>query len=292
MNGFGRAYKKVIAEGKISDNKISMAIDRHVLVVIRYNTHGERLAMADRLCGVFAYGVTKAGNPCIRVYEYEGDTTTFVPGWKLIRIDRIIAWHETKRTFDSPPKNTGNGEFNPNGDNSMSIVYKIAKFGEENVETPNGVQPKTNMSAIGKVSKKQYAQKADAETKAKIGLKPYSAETQVNSNEPKTADSVNSEYPGKRRMKTDTETAMDSLRKQLENPEKIDLSKFDKENRTKTQDLSKSQDGQPSDENTDAYSTEYPGKKIRKTDTETAMDYLRRQLENPEKIDLTKVPKR
>lgn len=122
--------------GTISSNKINLAIDRHKIVVIRYNTHGEDEARGNRHCGVFAYGTTKAGNDCIRVYEYKGDTTSFVPGWKLIRIDRIISWHETSKTYDEAPDG-----FNTTGDNSMSSVYKVAEF-KHSAIPEFGSQPK------------------------------------------------------------------------------------------------------------------------------------------------------
>lgn len=295
MSLLGRIYKKVLQEARASENKIEQVIDRHNLVIIRYNTHGEHAAMGNRLCGVFAYGTTKAGNPCIRVFEYEGDTTTFVPGWKLIRLDRILAWFPTKRTVSSPP----NDLFNPNGDNSMSMVYKVAKFdGVPSTTIPQGTKP-TTASTVKTGQSKQQQQKQNTDfKKAQQGLKPYTQQTQTTpSNEPKTVQNtttgtkerlgLGAKYADKPTMKTDTENAMDYLRKQLDNPQKIDLSKFGKQqnvkqaNPTAQQPIPKQGVGQ-----------QYANKPFRKTDTENAMDYLRKQLDNPEKIDLNKIPKK
>lgn len=305
MSLLGRIYKKVLQEARASENKIEQAIDRHNLVIIRYNTHGEHVAMANRLCGVFAYGTTKAGNPCIRVFEYEGDTTTFVPGWKLIRLDRILAWFPTKRTVSSPP----NDLFNPNGDNSMSMVYKVAKFdGIPNTTIPQGTKPTTASSVkTGQTKQQQQKQNTDFK-KAQQGLKPYTQQAQTTpSNEPKTVQNtvtktkerlgLGGKYADKPTMKTDTENAMDYLRRQLDNPQKIDLSKFNRKpqgNTTynTTQNVKQSTPTAQQPMQRQGIGQQYANKPFRKTDTENAMDYLRKQLENPEKIDLNKIPKK
>lgn len=302
MNLFERAYKELMLEGKVSVNKINLAMDRHRLVVIRYNTHGEQVAMADRLCGIFAYGVTKRGNECIRVFEYKGDTTTFVPGWKLIRLDRIISWRETKKTISSPPTDTGVGEFNPNGDNSMSIVYKVAKFDNIPVSVPQGNEPKTVNNIKGASSKQQQKQNFDYK-KVADGLKPYQTNQTTLSNEPKTAQDVkgskpskdwndiNNMYANNPLTKTDTEKAIDYLRRQLDNPTKIDLSKYNKNIKPKVQ-PSTTQTQKPESETPAGLEPQYANVPLKKTDTENAMEYLRKQLENPEKIDLSRIPKK
>ena len=302
MNPFERAYKQLMLEGKVSVDKINLAMDRHRLVVIRYNTHGKQVAMADRLCGIFAYGVTKAGNECIRVFEYKGDTTTFVPGWKLIRLDRIISWRETKKRISSPPMNTGVGEFNPNGDNSMSIVYKVAKFDNIPVSVPNGNNPITTNSLKGGSLKQQQKQYFDTK-KAEDGLKPYHTKQTTLSNEPKTAQDVkgsksprnwgdiNNMYANNPLTKTDTEKAIDYLRRQLDNPTKIDVSKYGKNYSPKTQ-PAPTQNKKPETETPVGLEPQYANVPLKKTDTENAMEYLRKQLENPEKIDLSRVPKK
>ena len=299
MNGLGRAYNQLLLESKVSENKINFAIDKHKLVVIRYNTHGEWVAIADRLCGVFAYGMTKAGNPCIRVFEYQGDTTTFVPGWKLIRLDRIISWHETKRTFSGIPGNPTIGEFNPDGDNSMSIVYKVAQFNGQPVPLPQDNTPKTsNVVKTGTPSKAQQQKRQDDAQKAQDGLKPYQQGTQETpTNEPKTAQDgkgkervgLDTKYANKPTMKTDTERAIDYLRRQLNEPEKIDVSKYAK---FPKQAQEPQQTKEPQEKERVGIGTQYADKPTMKTDTENALEYLRKQLENPKKIDLSKLPKK
>ena len=122
----------------------------------------------------------------------------------------------------------------------MSMVYKVAKFdGVPSTTMPKGTKPTTASSLkTGQTRQQKQKQETDLE-KAKQGLKPYTQQTQTApSNEPKTVQNtatgakerlgLGTKYSDKPTMKTDTENAMDYLRKQLENPEKIDLSKIAK----------------------------------------------------------------
>ena len=118
----------------VSNDDINHAIDGHKYVVINYEgtdgTHNGK-----RMIQPVAFGCTTAGHPVIRAYENFGDTKTAVPRWKFLRVDRISSWRETDKTFDEPAE-----LFNPYDDKTMSIVYNIAKFGDEEDElssTPN-----------------------------------------------------------------------------------------------------------------------------------------------------------
>lgn len=117
----------ILYEG-VSNDKINNAINKHKYVVINYEgtdgTHN-----GSRMIQPVAFGCTSAGHPVIRAYENFGDTKTSVPKWKYLRVDRISSWRETDKTFNEPA-----ALFNPNGDKTMSIVYNIAKFGNENDE--------------------------------------------------------------------------------------------------------------------------------------------------------------
>jgi phage FluMu protein gp41 len=96
--------------------------------------------------------------------------------------------------------------------------------------------------------------------------------------------------------KTDTERGMENLRKQLENPRKIDLSQFDKKKHQQELDQLRQKIGNEGermnfgDFNRKLTEPEQP--ELYKTDTERGMENLRKQLENPRKIDLDKIPRR
>ena len=140
---------KIMLNESVSINDVEDAIDNHKRIIINYHSKGEDKNTGARVIEVYAYGLTKAGNPVIRSFQPFGDTTTRVPSWKFFRLDRISAWQPTEQTFNRPADfyYKGLGEFNPNGDETMSVVYKIAKFGNENIFEPTKdnekSQPKT-----------------------------------------------------------------------------------------------------------------------------------------------------
>lgn len=114
--------EKVEIKKNINVDNINKAIDDKIRIKIFYRGD-KNIAAGQRTIEVYAYGLSSAGNPVMRAFQLAGDTQTEMPDWKLFRIDRISRWVETNQRFDQPrPK------FNPNGDRSMSTVYKIAKF--------------------------------------------------------------------------------------------------------------------------------------------------------------------
>ncbi|MBP5457490.1 MAG: hypothetical protein J6Y37_13440 [Paludibacteraceae bacterium] len=125
----GRLLREILDES-VSVADIDDALSNHKRVLINYHTDGADDATGARIIEVYAYGLTKAGNPVIRAFQPYGDTTTRVPSWKFFRIDRISAWKDTGQVFTRPASDLykGLGEFNPNGDETMSTVYKVASF--------------------------------------------------------------------------------------------------------------------------------------------------------------------
>lgn len=73
-----------------------------------------------------AYGLSTAGNPVVRAFQPQGDTSTDVPAWKFFRIDRIGSW-ETDKSRNFNPKDL-NG-FNEKGDEQMKTLYAISPIG-------------------------------------------------------------------------------------------------------------------------------------------------------------------
>lgn len=84
-----------------------------------------------RIIEPVTYGLSKSGNPVIRAFQPFGDTKTKVPHWKMFRLDKIENWKPFKNShFKEPPQSQWNvvGQYNPNGDKSMSTVYLSANF--------------------------------------------------------------------------------------------------------------------------------------------------------------------
>ena len=153
-----RIYNSLLLTESVGVDEVNDALDNHKRVIINYRSKGEDKNTGARVIEVYAYGLTKAGNPCIRAFQPYGDTTSRVPSWKFFRLDRIIEWKPTEQTFDRPAdfyyKNLGN--FNPNGDETMSVVYKVAKFGNNQI-------PQVSVNDDPKTKEDVY--KTDGETR-------------------------------------------------------------------------------------------------------------------------------
>lgn len=121
-------FEQLILETS-SRESINDAINRKYRVNIYY-AGDDNTAAGKRHIEVYAFGLTKAGNPVIRAFQLFGDTKTVIPEWKLFRLDRITRWEPTRFQFYTPVNERGTGiaPFNPNGDGSMSTVYNIAQF--------------------------------------------------------------------------------------------------------------------------------------------------------------------
>ena len=126
-------YKELLSEN-VSLDKVNDAIDNTYEVMINYHSNGEDIATGERVIQPVAYGLTKSGNPVIRAFQPYGDTTSKVPSWKFFRLDRISFWKGLYNNKFKEPPGTYNaeGNFNKNGDKTMSIVYKIANFNNSN----------------------------------------------------------------------------------------------------------------------------------------------------------------
>ena len=131
MTLFEEIVNTILTED-VEIGKVNDAIDRTYEVKINYLSDGDDSASGERIIQPVAYGLTKAGNPVIRAFQPYGDTKTKTPAWKFFRLDRIQSWKPMyKKVFKNRPPDGFNaeGQFNDNGDKSMSIVYNIAQFG-------------------------------------------------------------------------------------------------------------------------------------------------------------------
>ena len=308
---------RILLKESVSVSDVEEAIDKHKRVIINYHSKGEDNNTGARVIEVYAYGLTKAGNPVIRSFQPYGDTTSRVPSWKFFRLDRISDWKPTQQTFDRSAdfyyKNLG--EFNPNGDETMSVVYKIATFGEKDNNTEKlSSKPKTK-DDIFKTDTENRLDRFKQQVDNPIYLSDIKGDDKFKQEEPqnvgpKTKENIiqgdDEEKPSDDVYRTDTETGLENLKKQLQNPRKIDLSQFDKRTTDNSQeeqqkkldklrktlnnkqnlslaDLSKKMN-EPDNE-------EKPSDDVYRTDTETGLENLKKQLQNPRKIDLSNIPK-
>jgi len=278
---------EILLEESVSAKDVSNVIDSHNRVIINYHSDGKDEADGARVIEVYAYGLTKAGNPVIRAFQPYGDTTTKVPSWKFFRLDRISGWEVTDQKFSVPASDvySGLGEFNKNGDKTMSVVYKVARFDDDETY---------------KTDTEKRMDRLRQQLDSPINIRDLQKPSPVKPKEPelKTDQGV---------YKTPTERGMESLKAQLANPRKIDLSKFSKpktsdDSEKEMQDL-RNRLGDTSDRinigdlnKRLSQAPKEPELKddtkdgVYRTDTERGLDRLRDNIANATKIDLSKIP--
>lgn len=279
--------QEAILEESASVEDVTSAIDNHNRIIINYHSKGKEEADGARVIEVYAYGVTKAGNPVIRAFQPYGDTTSRVPSWKFFRLDRIVEWRPTEQKFSHPASDyyKGLGEYNENGDRTMAMVYKTATFGDDDVVDNDTLK---NIADAGVPKLKPEIEKTETEKRMErlrqqvanpIKLSDLTKQKPAEGPILKpSAEQEKDKESEEEIYKTDTERGIENLRKQLENPTKIDLDKFNK----KKEEVPQEQQNEPEEEKDDVF----------RTDTEERLRKLRQQLDNPTKIDLTKIPKR
>lgn len=107
------------------NEQISQAIQNHYIVMVTYNDDTDEAATGMRQMAVVAYGLSLAGNEVIRTYQYYGDTKTFSPDYKLLRLDRINTFRIVG--FVEPwTDDQMDSRYNEVGDEGMLVVFEHA----------------------------------------------------------------------------------------------------------------------------------------------------------------------
>jgi hypothetical protein len=104
-------------------NDIMKSLRDRKIVSLYYDDDEDPGGKEKRFVQMYCYGISKAGNEVVRVYQVGGDTKTIQPGWKLFRTDRIDRMKVLGGTFDEPKP-----LFNPTGDKDMIKINYITKF--------------------------------------------------------------------------------------------------------------------------------------------------------------------
>lgn len=110
--------------------EVERAITNHDRIRINYEGD-ETIIAGERDVEPYVLGLSKAGNPILRAYQYRGVTDTEQPGWKTFRLDKIRDWNDLNEIpFRTPISDRVRNipKYNPNGDRSMITIYKQAKF--------------------------------------------------------------------------------------------------------------------------------------------------------------------
>lgn len=135
--------EEIVATSSPSVVNINNAIDNHEKVIITYSSDGKDKFKGPREIEIYAYGLTKTGNPVIRAFQEYPHNNKTIKGWKFFRVDRIGSWKNTNQKFYKPKSFGPYGEFNEEGDKTMSTVFNIAKFNGEEADVGLSISPIT-----------------------------------------------------------------------------------------------------------------------------------------------------
>lgn len=106
-----------------SRSDIMNGMSKRRIMELNYDDEEDPGGKGRRWVQMYCYGVSKAGNDVVRVYQVGGDTKTIQPGWKLFRVDRMQNLRTLGGSF-----NEAKPLFNPTGDKDMIKIYNITQF--------------------------------------------------------------------------------------------------------------------------------------------------------------------
>jgi predicted DNA-binding transcriptional regulator YafY len=114
----------LLTEAAPQDSVLIGAVKEKKIIALYYK--GDRENSPGWRTGIIpvCFGTT-AGKKYLRVWQTTGKTTTQIPGWKLLRVDRISNINVlSKKTADKVP----DSRFNSSGDKQIQNILAIAKF--------------------------------------------------------------------------------------------------------------------------------------------------------------------
>ncbi|MEP0192034.1 MAG: hypothetical protein ABJP70_00200 [Erythrobacter sp.] len=89
----------------------SQALNSNVRLELRYDGF-------TRVVEVHAVGISKAGNPCMRVFQVRGGSVSNEPvGWKMMTLDKAFTMHLTEEVSQAPRQGYAAN------DRGMSVVH-------------------------------------------------------------------------------------------------------------------------------------------------------------------------
>lgn len=149
----------------VSSDEVCDAIDKRYRVVINYDDEEPNAPTGQRLIEPYTFGLSSAGNECIRAFQYLGATRRGIPKYKMFRLDRILNWNpQPNNHFYADPKKLAIAapDYNEDGDGSMSMIFTQVKFGGKSNNTTNQDQGEWK-SPLERIKKEKEAQKEDIE---------------------------------------------------------------------------------------------------------------------------------
>lgn len=107
----------------VNPNDFAAIIDNRLWVNIKYDDGKKNPASGSRLCKIVAWGMSVAGNECIRVYENVGDSRSGgIPDYRLM-LTRRIKSISVAENIEPWKESDLDSRYNWSGDRGMSVVF-------------------------------------------------------------------------------------------------------------------------------------------------------------------------
>ena len=118
----------ITVQRTVNSGSYADLMHNRTVVMLSYDDEQPQPHTGFRQCAIVAWGETKRGNECLRIYEMYGDSrsaadgTGFIPDYRLILTRRIKSF---KPMYNTQPWGIDllDSRYNWFGDNSMSVCY-------------------------------------------------------------------------------------------------------------------------------------------------------------------------
>ena len=159
-----------IAQSRESD--IKKAINNVLRVRMSYNDKKGGKGKNERYILPVAFGLTKSGKKAVRAYQTAGSSkrgltnppnNRDIPKWKLFLVDNIYSWSNGKKSFRDYKDALINLGLNTHGDKSMTTLFAITPFADDDVQVAKTSNPITP-EPIRKVDVEPTQKTQDPET--------------------------------------------------------------------------------------------------------------------------------
>lgn len=152
-------FGEIVNESLINEIKqdrekdIKDAINNVLRVRIYYNDRKGGKGKNERYILPVAFGLTKSGKKAIRAYQTAGSSKRGltnppnprkIPKWKLFLMDNIYMWANGKKSFRDYKDALINLGLNTHGDKSMTTIFAITPFADDNVQVAKDTDTITN----------------------------------------------------------------------------------------------------------------------------------------------------
>ena len=151
-------FKDIVNESLLTEitqdryGDIKKAINNVLRVRMGYNDKKGGKGKNERYILPVAFGLTKSGKPAVRAYQTAGSSkrglTTppnnrKIPKWKLFLVDNIYSWSNGSKSFKDYKDTLINLGLNTHGDKSMTTLFAITPFADDNVQVAKNTSPIT-----------------------------------------------------------------------------------------------------------------------------------------------------